>query len=40
MVGTICVGVVFIRGGVYKEEALYVALLKIISFIILFLNQI
>ena len=33
-------GVEFVGGGVYKEEDLYVALQKIISFITSFLNQI
>ena len=33
MVGLIYLGVEFVGGGVYKEEDLYVALQKIISFI-------
>ena len=40
MVGLIYAGVEFIGGGVYKEEDLYVALQKIVSFITSFLKQI
>ena len=39
MAGLIYAGVVFIGGGVYKED-LYITLQKIISFITSFLNQI
>ena len=40
MVGTICAGVEFVGGGVYKEEDIYIALQKIVSFTTLFLNRI
>ena len=40
MAGSIYAGVEFVRGGVYKEEDLYVTLQKIVSFITSFLNQI
>ena len=36
MVGLIYTGVKFVGGGIYKEEDLYIALQKIISFITLF----